>query len=315
MSNNETKPFVKLVVLLIAIMTVLSITVFAINGEASKKYKYYSETAEKFNHLYELADSDIQGLLQLDSTKYDLALAYLYDLFSLNNQYDMMEYYYTNFTQQDFDAIEVEFTATLRQMIETIQSTNIYLYSKNCLNATVSNNYTYAGFEFYLITNRFYDSSVAINSNILDFVNLSFFQLGIPVEMPEIKFDSWTDILYRNLSILTSFNSKAVNYISMHPDFNVNLTISIEELLGDADTYSFLSGRAEGIVQDFNNTLITLATSAVILGFATSFENKKYRKICVVIGLITLFLAIFYITFALTEFLSIEGYELSQIWL
>ncbi|MHA1277295.1 MAG: hypothetical protein ACTSQI_17225 [Candidatus Helarchaeota archaeon] len=58
-----------------------------------------------------------------------------------------------------------------------------------------------------------------------------------------------------------------------------------------------------------NNTLIVLALAGVLVGFAASFENKNYRRISTVVGLIVLFLAIIYFLTAFCTLMSLSSQE------
>ena len=52
------------------------------------------------------------------------------------------------------------------------------------------------------------------------------------------------------------------------------------------------SEKASDAIDSLNNTLITFATAAVLLGFAVSFDNKKYRYLTLVVGIITFIVAV-----------------------
>ncbi|MHA1531993.1 MAG: hypothetical protein ACTSR6_08345, partial [Candidatus Heimdallarchaeota archaeon] len=70
---------------------------------------------------------------------------------------------------------------------------------------------------------------------------------------------------------------------------------------------------ADDITQDFNNILITLAMAGVLMGFATSFENDKFRKISLIVGLIVLFIAILYFSISLIDLVQLPAREAGMI--
>lgn len=269
----------------------------------------YTETSEILNNFGDLAEADIQIILQEDSAKYETAYSYLNDLYFLNDQYlAMVEYNIThpfNYKQQDFDEVKIEFNLKMRVIISIVQSTSVYDYGVSQLGMDVANNYTYREFEYYLIINQWNewdDPHEEIHDDIRDYVNTSFTLSGDSLEIPEIKFEKWTYHLYNNLSVLEFVSSsKSIGYISIYEgDIDLNLVnLSLAQISEYSDGYLSLSEKAAGIIQDFNNTLITLALSGVLLGFATSFENINYRRISLVVGLLVLLLAIIYFVTAL----------------
>ncbi len=279
----------------------------------------YVETSEILNNFGELADTDIQIILQEDSAKYETAYSYLNDLYFLNDQYKVMvEYNKThpfNYTQQDFDEVKMKFTLKMRLINTVVQSTSVYEYGASQLGADVANNYSYRGAKYFFIINQWYawnDPHEEIQDEIRDYVTTSFTLSGDPLELPEIKFKKWTYHLYNNLSILEFVGlSKSVSYINgLKEDIGLTLVnLSLAQVSVYSDGYVSLSEKANGLNQDFNNTLITLALAGVLMGFATSFENVNYRRISMVVGLIVLLLSIIYFTTAFSTLAHLAGNE------
>jgi hypothetical protein len=286
-------------------MTALSIGIFVImSGWLQTDYQRYSEISNFLNEFGDLAESDIQTILQEDVTKYGTAYQYMNDLYILNDLFQTMELYNAthpfNYTQQDFDEVAMEFTSKLRLLIATVESTTVWEYSRDQLKATVANNYTYKGGDYFFIINKWYQTNEPhedLDVLIKNYVNISFSQSGDAVELPEIRLDKWTYHLYNNLSILETLHiSTSIGYFEMHSG-DVSLTLvnlSLMEVAAISDGYYSLSGRAAGVIQDFNNTLITLALAGVLMGFSASFDNKNYRRITMIIGLILLVLSVVY---------------------
>ncbi len=313
MSNGtkEQKPYFKIIILAIIIMTAMSIGIFMIEQNVQKSKIEYTRASEEFNNLLNYVEFDIQSILQDDGTKYGTSYSYLQDLYILSNLYTQMEEYNItnpgNYTQQDFDEIEMEFASTLRQLIFVIQSTWVYQYVTNVLGANVENNYTYRAQKYFLIWNKWDSSSEPIHANIKDYVNSSFTLAGDTVELPEIKWQQWTENLYGNLSILefTGYQNGISYGRTIKEDLNL-VNLSLNDLGFIINQYSALSEKASQIVGDFNNTLITIATSAVILAFAVSFDNKKHVRLTLLIGIIVLFLSIIYLISATSTFYSLS---------
>ncbi len=305
-------------------MTVMTIGIFVVMSTwVQNCSSRYSETVEILNNFADLAENDIQAILSEDGTKYGTAYTYLQDLYILNDQYQSMKQYNQthpgNYTQQDFDDVAIEFTSKMRSLIFVVQSTWVYKYGVQQLNVDVANNYTYRGEEYFFIINKWYKTFSPyeeIDSDLKKYVNTSFFQSGDILELPEIKFDKWTYYLYNNLSILEFIGTNnAINFLNSHlGDINlilVNLSLSVTS--DYINGYVYLSERTAGIIQDYNNTLITLALAGVLLGFSASFDNKKYRKITMILGLITLFLSIIYFISASGTLSSFADFEATQI--
>ncbi|MCE7745668.1 MAG: hypothetical protein GPJ52_11100, partial [Candidatus Heimdallarchaeota archaeon] len=269
------------------------------------------ETTEVLDNFGSLADNDIQVILQEDSAKYETAYSNLNELYALNDQTHPL-----NYTQQDFDEVKIDFTVKMRSVNFIVQSTSVYEYSVNQLGASVSNNYSNFGFEFYLINNQliqYAGTYEMIHADILDYVNASFVTSGDSFELPKIYFEKWTYHLYNNLSILGTIGpGKATEYIiHKHTDnFDLPLVnLSLSQLASYHDKYVLLLDRVDAIYQDLNNTLITLALAGVLMGFAISFENITHRRISMIVGLVILFLSIFYFTSAFVTLLSLAAKE------
>jgi hypothetical protein len=277
------------------------------------------ETSEILDNFGNLADTDIQIILGEDSAKYETAYSYLNELYFLNDKYSaMIEYNQThplNYTQLDFDEIKLDFTAKMRTVNAIVQSTSVYEYSAIQLGASVVNNYTYLGFDFFFITNQWVKwtgSYEEIHGDIRNYVNASFVSSGDPLDLPKIKFETWTYHLYNNLSVLEFVGpSKSISYINNHLETTgLNLVnLSLTQLTEYRDSYVILNEKVDTIYQDFNNTLITLALAGVLMGFATSFDSKNLRRISIIVGLIVLILALVYFISAFATLAHLSGNE------
>ncbi len=302
------------------LITAMSIGIFVIiSSWLQVESTEYSTTADMLNNFRDLAETDVQIILEEDSAKYETAYSYLNDLYLLNDQYGaMVDYNSThplNYTQLDFDEVKIEFTLKMRLTINVVQSTSVYDYSANQLKADVANNYTSCGIKYFFILNQWHtwgDPYEAIQDDIRDYVNTSFALSGDSLEVPEIKLENWAYNLYNNLSILEFVGcSASVNYATNNLDsIGLNLVnLSLAYVSDYIDGYVALSERADDITQDFNNTLITLAMAGVLLGFATSFENMKLRKISLIVGLVILLLAAIYFGTALGDLAHLANRE------
>ncbi len=320
MSNDKPKPYLIVVIISIIFITLMSIGIFVImSGWIQKTTTRYTEASIVLDNFGDLAETDIQMILQDDSAKYEVAYSQISELYYLNDLYiEMIEYNLThtnNFTQQDFDEIKIEFTLKMRSIISIVNSTFVYLYNSVQLEADATNNYTYSGFEFLFIINQWYTWSnyhTEIHPDIKDYVNASFILLGVPIDIPEIKLNVWSYHLYNNLSILAFFGAgKSINYITNNQE-NLDLSLvnlSLDQLKDYSDGYVLLNEKTNGLIQDFNNTLITLALSGVLMGFATSFDKLNYRRISLVVGLLVLLLAIFYFFSAFGTYIHMTQIE------
>ncbi|TET32065.1 MAG: hypothetical protein E3J70_01265 [Candidatus Heimdallarchaeota archaeon] len=321
MSLEKPKPYTRVVIISIVLITLFSFGILIImsswlQGESTR----LMETSEALDNFGNLADADIQVILQEDSAKYETAYSNLNELYALNDKYQaMIDYNQThpqNYTQQNFDEVKIDFTVKMRSVNFIVQSTSVYEYSVNKLGASVLNNYSNFGFDFYFINNqlvRFAGMYEEIHVDILDYVNASFVTSGDSFELPKIHFEKWTYHLYNNLSILESIGPrKASDYIIHKHTDNFELTLvnlSLAQLATYHDKYVLLLDKVDAIYQDLNNTLITLALAGVLMGFATSFENINYRRISMVVGLVILFLSIFYFTSAFSTLLTLAAKE------
>ncbi|HUT82747.1 MAG TPA: hypothetical protein VMZ29_16245 [Candidatus Bathyarchaeia archaeon] len=305
MSNEKSKPYTVIVLISIIIITLMSVGVMVIMSSWIRtSNNEYTETAEILNNFGNLATADIQIILEEDSAKYEIAYSYLNDLYYLNDKYKtMIEYNQThpfNYTQQDFDELMMEFTSKMRTLISIVNSTSVFDYSANQLGANVANNYTYSGFEYYFIVNQWnvsIESYLTIHNDIRNFVSASFALSGDIIQLPKINFERWTYHLYNNLSILEFVgSSKSINYIDVYMD-NLGLSLvnlSLDQLTIYIDRYFSLNEKVDELIQDLNNTLITLALAGVLMGFAISFDKINFRRISLIVGLIILVLAMIY---------------------
>ena len=321
MSLEKPKPYTKVVIISIVLITLFSFGILVIMSSwLQTESTRLLETTEVLDNFGSLADTDIQVILQEDSAKYETAYSNLNELYALNDKYQaMIDYNQThplNYTQQDFDEVKIDFTVKMRSVNFIVQSTSVYEYSVNQLGANVSNNYSNFGFDYYFINNQLVQHAGTyeeIHVDILDYVNASFVISGDSFELPKIHFEKWTYHLYNNLSILETIGpGKATEYIiHKHTDnFDLPLVnLSLAQLASYHDKYVILLDRVDAIYQDLNNTLITLALAGVLMGFAISFENITHRRISMIVGLVILFLSIFYFTSAFVTLLSLAAKE------
>ena len=322
MSNEEVKPYSIVIILIIVVISAMSVGIFVIMSSwIQKDATRFAKTAEILNNYKDLAESDIQTVLSEDSGKYEIAYSYLNDLYILNDQYKTMEEMnetgQINYTQQDFDEVKMEFTSKMTLLNVIVQTTWVYIYSVNELGAVVENNYTYKTSEYFFIINQWYawdEPHEEIDEEIRDYVNDSFYPN--PIELPEIKFEKWTYHLYNNLSMLDFIGiCQSVGYIQEHVG-EISFTLvnlSLSEVADYSDGYVYLSARINGLIQDLNNTLITLALAGVLLGFAASFEKKSHRRISIIIGLIIFILSIVYFMSTTGTLTHIDIYEAAII--
>jgi hypothetical protein len=279
----------------------------------------FTEITEVLDNYRDLAELDIQAILQEDSTIYEITYSDLNELYTLNDKYQVMiDYNMTNplnYTQQDFDEVKMDFTVVMRSLILTVKSSLVYEYSTSQIGASNANNYTNFGFTYYFINNKWLNLGSQyeeIHEDIQDFVNASFALSGETMELPTIQLDTWTYHLYNNLSILSSVGrGSSFNYIANHrshidlPLVNLSLTHVTEYY----DDYNMLLDKIDSIYTDFNNTLITLALAGVLMGFATQFDSLNFRRISLIVGIIILMLSVIYFTTALSTLLSLAMKE------
>ena len=199
MAQEKPKPYTFIVIMSIILITILSVGIIVIMASwlqgATLRFSGTSETLTDFGNL---AETDIQIILQEDSAKYETAYSCLNDLYSLNERYtEMLDYNVThpfNYTQQDFDDVKIEFTSKMKSLNLIVQSTTVYHYSVNKVGANVTNNYHYLAANFYFIRNHWidYEAYVDFHDDIRDYVNISFASTGTPLDIPEIRFEVWT---------------------------------------------------------------------------------------------------------------------------
>ena len=298
----------------------MSISIFVITSTwLQSSSGRFVQRAEVLANFGDLAEADIQIILQEDSSKYEAAYSYLMELYSLNDLYlSMVAYNAThplNYTQQDFDEVQATFSITMHRVSTIIQSTSVYDYSVHQLGATVANNYTSGSSKYFFIINHWFewgDPYPQLHADLRSYVNETFTAAGNPLDIPELKFEKWTYHLYNNLSMLGFFTvSKSIGYINNYKDsLGLSLVnLSLEKLSEYHDGYSNLLEKTDDINYDFNNTLLTLALASVLLGFTLSFDNRAYRKLSLIIGLVILLLSIVYLVSTLATLAHLSNYE------
>ncbi len=304
--NKESNFLAIIMVLIILVMTGMSVYIFVLSSNLQDSRKNYTLFSERYSTFADLLDSDIQAILQEDGAKYEISYSYLQDLAILNNLYSSMLQYNQshpgNYTQQDFDQVAMDFASILSQLSFTIESTWVFQYSNNSIGATLANNFTHGSMEWFLISNHWDSGSYAIHDDIKSYVLTRFAQTGDTVQLLEIRMDKWIENLYRNISILSFTNyQSAISYSDSIGNLPSLVNTTVLEMTVIAERYFLLIDKTVSVSEDFNNTLITLATSAVILAFALSFSSKKYQRIILIIGLIVLFLAVIYLGTSLSQ--------------
>ncbi len=308
------------IIISIIIISVMSISIFSlISTTVQTQSTRHSTTADMLNNFGNLAEIDIQVILEEDSAKYETAYSFLNDLYLLNDQYiAMVEYNEThafNYTQIDFDEVKMEFTLKMKHIINIIHSTSVYEYCTTIIGSDTENNYTVSGYEYLFIINRWNTWEMPyepVHSDIFDFVNTTFTLASVPIDLPEIKLETWSYHLYNNLSIIEYVGPNSAMKYANNKLSSIDLTyvnLSLAKVSEYSDSYVLLSEKANSIIQDFNNTLITLALAGVLMGFATSFDSVKLRKISLVVGLLVLIIGILYFVTATANHISLAIYE------
>jgi len=320
MSPEKPKPYTIIVIISIVLITLMSIGILIImsswlQGESTR----LTETTEVLESFSELAETEIEIILQEDSSKHEIVYANLQELYTLNDMYQAMIAYNlthpNNYTQLDFDEVKIDFTVKMRSTIYIVQSTYVYDYSVNQLGASLANNYNNFGFDYHFINNQLvhWDGIYEdIHADILDFVNASFVISGDALELPKIELHKWTYHLYNDISILESVGSgTSIGYLANHKN-HIDMplvNLSLTRLYEYHEEHVLLLDDLDATFTDLNNTLITLALAGVLMGFATSFVNINFRRLSLVVGIIILILSIVYLTSALSTLITLAEKE------
>ncbi|MHA1210981.1 MAG: hypothetical protein ACTSSH_00840, partial [Candidatus Heimdallarchaeota archaeon] len=94
MSNVKTKPYLKVIIISIVFISAMSIGIFVVMSSwLHDSATRYSETSEILDSFGDLAEADIQIILQEDAAKYETAYSCLTEIYFLNNQYEAMVEY------------------------------------------------------------------------------------------------------------------------------------------------------------------------------------------------------------------------------
>lgn len=315
MKEEKVKPYLIVVIITIILIAALSIAIMGISTSmVQTKSTKYAETLENIENFVDLAEDDIEIILQEDSSRYEIAYSYLTDLYYLNDKYStMIDYNIThpkNYTQFDFDELKNDFLLKLRAINNIVNKSVVHYYSTEIVNANAYNDYTYLGFQNLYITNlwdEYEDAYQTFHNDIKSFVAVEYASSSDPLVLPLINLETWSYHLNNNLSILEFVgHSVSIEYGQiLVEDIGISLVnLSLSRLASYRDSYITLSEIIATTVHDFNNAIITLALAGVLMGFATSFDNIKLRYISMVIGLIILALAIFYFTSAFATFID-----------
>jgi hypothetical protein len=320
MSKEKPKLYITFVLILIILITLLSIGILVVmSSTLLDESQRYSETADILDNMATIAEVDIQTILQEDITKYELTYSYLNDLNYLNEKYlSMIQYnqtYPASYSQQQFDEVKIECVLLIRNIISITNDSTAYEYSVDYLESNLANNFSYGYSENYLITNIWWEwlSDVStIDEEIISYVETAFTLAADTLFIPIIDIETWTFHLYNDLSVLEDLQAvKLTDYIDGFAE-SMALTLdnlSLTYLAIYRDGYITLGEKMDTIITNFNNTLITLALSGVLMGFATSFDNLNYRRISLIIGVLIFLLAIIYFTSAIGTLVSMASNE------
>ncbi|TFF88405.1 MAG: hypothetical protein EU549_03115, partial [Promethearchaeota archaeon] len=232
MSEKE-KVSISMIIVIIAIvlMTAMSVLIFIVSSGVQIDAADFAETSQKYDSLVDLADTDVQAVLQEDSIKHEAAFSLLQEVYVLNDKYKEMKAYNTSnpgtYTQQDFDEVSMEVVSKIRLMIELVYNTNLHFYCRTELNATVENDYRYMK-QYLFINNKWHENYSyyeTLDVDLKAYVQSDFDGTGDTCEIPEIKFDVWTHYLYHNLSILEVIYPEAnmLNYLKVIYDIDIDL--------------------------------------------------------------------------------------------
>ncbi|NHJ47594.1 MAG: hypothetical protein FK733_07390 [Asgard group archaeon] len=320
MSKEKPKLYITFVLILIILITLLSVGILVVmSSTLLDESERFSETAEFLDSMTTIAEIEIQTILQEDTSKYEVTYSYLNDLYHLNEKYYyMIQYNQTNpgsYSSLEFDEVKYEFVILIQSIISIVNTSKVMEYSVIHLGADRTNNFTYVGFKNYLITDMWYEwlrDVSTINPDIISYLETTFTYLGKPLFIPIINIYTWTHHLYNNLSALEDLETtKLLDYLEAYgedlPLTLVNLSIVYLSIYRDG--YISLEERMDTIITNYNNTLITLALSGVLMGFATSFDNLNYRRISLIIGLLIFILALIYFTSATATLLTLGSNE------
>lgn len=109
--SGKIKPYTVVVIISIILITIMSISILIfmstrLQGNSTE----FTEITEVLDNYRDLAELDIQAILQEDSTIYEITYSDLNELYTLNDKYQIMiDYNMTNplnYTQQDFDELK-----------------------------------------------------------------------------------------------------------------------------------------------------------------------------------------------------------------
>ncbi len=320
-SKEKPKGYSTIALITIILITFLSVGILIImSSSLLEEAQRYSETADIFDNVGNIAETEIQTILQEDTTRYESAFAKVNDLLFYNDKYySMIQYNETfpaSYSQKEFDEIKDNFALQLKSVISIVNQSTAYEYSTLHLNATYFNNFSAYNFENYLITNQWLiwmdPYNTFIHPDIVSYVEAAFASTGTTLFLPLINLQQWTYRLYNDLSVLEDLEkTKLLDYLFGHSSIvTITLTnLSITYLAVYEDGYITLSEKMDTILTNLNNTLITLALSGVLMGFATSFENLNYRRISLVIGLLIFVLAVIYFMSGIGTLISMAENE------
>ena len=119
MSKEDGSKISSIVVIIaLVLMTAMSILVFIVSSGVQDDADRFTQIADKYNKLVDLADEDVQEILQEDIIKHEAAFSLLQDVYALNDQYKKMKEYNVShpgaYVQQDFDEISIEVIGKIR---------------------------------------------------------------------------------------------------------------------------------------------------------------------------------------------------------
>ncbi|NHJ85791.1 MAG: hypothetical protein FK734_10035 [Asgard group archaeon] len=324
MSKEKPKPYTTMVLIFIILITSLSIGILVImSSSLLDESKRFTETADFFDNMATIADNDIQTILQEDNTKYDVTFSYLSDMYYLNNKYySMLEYNTTHpatYSQLQFDEVKMEFVLLIQSIISIVNDSTAFKFSTMYLDANLANNFSYFGFENYLITNVWFEwvSDVGtINPEIISYIENAFAIAIKPLYIPIINIEKWTYHLYNDLSALDDLQAtKLLDYIEGYSE-DLSLTLenlSLTYIAVYRDGYISLAEKMDTIITNLNNTIITLALAGVLMGFATSFDNINFRRVSLIVGILIFVLAMIYFMSAIGTLIAMPANEAALI--
>ena len=291
--NNGKHGIAKVSAIIIVLVSISSVIggFYIYNTQA-----FVESNTDLANQMTEIGDavvSDIDGIIQTELPKIQETNSLFQDVMRINKLIGNLKLVNTTggsnitITANEIEQLAVEAVGYMELTWKILETTYAYSWTTT-KGGTEINNYTVYGEENYLIANVYPEFAVDLEPEIVYYTAILYPQ----TKLGRIYEENWYNIMYIDLGIVANYGDIA-NDTATKYDFNLTRPdFNYYSFQNNAFDYIEKSSRYEQSISLMSTSILLLAIAAVIVGFLVQIDIKKLKKICLIVGIFVMIIAI-----------------------